>query len=233
MRDHRGNGKLERLIRTINERLRTNENIVLKRDKTAHSEILNALRMREKADGKSPFENLYSRKPKTVKSNIVDKFKGVSEADPSLKLSTSDFEDEIDSAIVVREMTKGSNLEGQFKEKSGKVIKETAHTITFLPKHSKKEVIYSKRVVAKTKSKRRNVEPRTEEQAAPSKRWEVMEDSSEGEPYVVSAETGDDEATTTDSHHDGERRIKDEEKVEEEKSRPEAVEAEREEMANP
>ena len=34
VRDHRGNGKIERLIRTINERLRTNKNIVLKRDKS-------------------------------------------------------------------------------------------------------------------------------------------------------------------------------------------------------
>ena len=31
VRNHRGNGKIERLIRTINERLRTNQNIIVKR----------------------------------------------------------------------------------------------------------------------------------------------------------------------------------------------------------
>ena len=78
MRDPWENGKIERLIRTINERLRTNKNIVLKKDKSGLSKILYALRMGEKADGKSPFENLYGRKPNMVKSNIVDKIKGVS-----------------------------------------------------------------------------------------------------------------------------------------------------------
>ena len=73
MRDHRGNGKIEQLIRTINERVRTNKNRVLKKDKSGLSETLNALRMGEKADGKSPFENLYGRKPNTVKSNNVDR----------------------------------------------------------------------------------------------------------------------------------------------------------------
>ena len=32
--DHKGNGKVERLIRTINEQLRTNKHIILKRDNT-------------------------------------------------------------------------------------------------------------------------------------------------------------------------------------------------------
>ena len=44
VRDHRGNGKIERLIRTLNERLRTNRNIILKKDKSGLSEILYALR---------------------------------------------------------------------------------------------------------------------------------------------------------------------------------------------
>ena len=84
MRDHQGNGKIERLLRTINERLRTGQNIVLKKDKSGLSEILYELRMGEKADGTSPFEKLYGRKPNTVKSNMVDKIKGVSEVDPGL-----------------------------------------------------------------------------------------------------------------------------------------------------
>ena len=119
VRDHRGNGKIERLIRTINEQLRTNKNIVLKRDKLGLSEILYALRMGEKASGKSPFESLYGWKPNTVKSNIVVKIKSVLEVDQKIKFSTSDFEEEVDSAILVRERTGGS-----------KRTRESPHTIT-------------------------------------------------------------------------------------------------------
>ena len=149
VRDHRGNGKIERLIRTINERLRTNKSIVLKREKSGLSEILYALRTGQKADGKSPFEKLYKRQPNTVKSNVVERIKNVSKTEPKVTFSPSDFEEEIDSTILVRERTKGSKLEGQYKRKVRKVIKETEHTITFLPKKSMKEVILSKRDVAK------------------------------------------------------------------------------------
>ena len=148
VRDHRGNGKIERLIRTLNERLR-NRNIILKRDKSGLSEILYALRMGKKADGSSPFEKLYGREPNTVKKNIINKIKNVSENDPKVEFTQSDFEEEVDSTILVRERTKGSKLEGQYKRKIGKVIEESAHTITFLPKNSKKEVVYAKRDVAK------------------------------------------------------------------------------------
>ena len=42
--DHKGNGKVERLIRTINERLRANKNIILEKNNTGLSEMLYALR---------------------------------------------------------------------------------------------------------------------------------------------------------------------------------------------
>ena len=116
--------------------------------------------MGEKADGKSPFEKLYGRKLNTVKSNIVDKIKGVSEVDPGLKFTTSDFEEEVDSAKMMRERTRGSKLEGQLRTRPGKVIKETAHAIIFLPKGGKKEVVYSKRDVAKTKPQKKIVTSR-------------------------------------------------------------------------
>ena len=119
VRDHRGNGKIERLIRTILERLRTNKNIILKRDNSALSESLYALKMR-KTDGKLPFEILYGRKPNTVKSNIVDKNKVISEIDTGLKFTTSDFDEEQDSTIMVTERTRGSKLEGQFERNQGK-----------------------------------------------------------------------------------------------------------------
>ena len=120
VRDHRGNGKIERLIRTLNERLRTNRNVILKRDKSGLSELLYALRMGKKADGKSPFEKLYGREPNTVKSNIINKIKNVSENDLKVEFTQSDFEEEVDSTILVRERTKGSKLEGQYKEKPEK-----------------------------------------------------------------------------------------------------------------
>ena len=116
VRGHRGNCKIERLTRTLNERLRTNRNIILKRDKSGLSEILYALRIGKKADGKSPFERLYGREPNTVKSNIINKIKNVSENDPKVEFTQSDFEEEVDSAILVRERTKGSKLEGQYKK---------------------------------------------------------------------------------------------------------------------
>ena len=55
-RDHRGNDKIEKLNRTINERLRINKDIILKKDNSGMSEISFALRMGKKADGTVPFE---------------------------------------------------------------------------------------------------------------------------------------------------------------------------------
>ena len=54
-KDHRGNGKVERLIRTINERLRTNKKTVLTKDHSGLSEILFALRMHPSKSGKSGY----------------------------------------------------------------------------------------------------------------------------------------------------------------------------------
>ena len=124
IRDHRGNGKIERLIRTINERLRTNKNIVLKREKSGLSEILYALRTGQKADGKSPFEKLYGRKPNTVKSNVVERIKNVSETEPKVTFSPSDFEEEIDSTILVRERTRGRSLRASTRERRGRWSKK-------------------------------------------------------------------------------------------------------------
>ena len=120
VRDHRGSGKMERLIQTNNTRLRKNKSIILKRDQSGLSEILYALRTGQKADGKSPFEKLYGRKPNTVKSNVVERNIFVLETESKLAFSVSDFEEEVDSAILVRERTKGSNYRDRIKEKWGK-----------------------------------------------------------------------------------------------------------------
>ena len=56
IRDHRGNGKIEKLFSTISERLRTNKKIVITNDKTGLSEIIFAPRMNPSATKKSPYE---------------------------------------------------------------------------------------------------------------------------------------------------------------------------------
>ena len=155
VRDHRGNGKIEELIRIINERLRTNKNIVLKKDKSGLSELLYALRMGKKADGKSP---------------------------------------------------------------------------TLLPKNGKKEIVYSKRDVAKAKPQKKRTTPKPkDEQAGPSTRWNETEESLEDETYVASEETKD-ESTPTDTTIT--ETVEDTAESEEEReSRPEANETESEEIA--
>ena len=81
IRDHRGNGKTERLIRTINDRLRTNRQIILSKDKSGLSEILYSLRICKKNDGKLPFEKHMGKEPNTVKSNVVGKLRDFSAQD--------------------------------------------------------------------------------------------------------------------------------------------------------
>ena len=73
VRDHQGNGKVERMIRTLNERLRTNKEVFLTKDHSGLSEILFALRIAKKADKTSPFEKQIGIKPNTFKSIITDK----------------------------------------------------------------------------------------------------------------------------------------------------------------
>ena len=154
--------------------------------------------MGKKADGKSPFEKLYRRDPNTVKSNIINKIKNVSENDPKVEFTQSDFEEEVDSAILVRERTKGSKLEGQYKRKTGKVIKESAHTITFLPKNSKKEVVYAKRDVAKANETKLSEAQKAKNPKNEDKVGEP-EESSEDETYMPPEDAEDEETTVTDN----------------------------------
>ena len=156
MRDHRGNGKIERLIRTINERLRTNKQIFLTKDKSGLSKILYSLRVNKKKDGSSPFGKHMGRKPNTVKSNLARGLLDISEQDPNLDFSPSDFRDDLDSSILVRERARGSKLEGTFKKKSGKVVSESAHTLTMIPEKTNTPKLYSKRDVAAATEEQKN-----------------------------------------------------------------------------
>ena len=157
VRDHRGNGKKERLIRTINERLRANKQIVITKDSSGLSEILYALRISKKKDGKSPFEKPLGRKPNTVKSSVIVKFMGVSERDPNLEFEQSDFQEGLDPTVLVRELARGFKLGSLFDRKAAKVIKETAHTITALPENSTKPKVYSKRDVASSSAEQNRI----------------------------------------------------------------------------
>ena len=73
----------------------------------------------------------------------------VSETHSMSDFSVSDFEEETNSTKLVRKKSKGSNLEELYKSQAGKVLKATAHTITFLQKKSKEKVVLFKRDVAK------------------------------------------------------------------------------------
>ena len=191
--------------------------------------------MGKTADGKSPFEKLYDRNPNTVKSNWGDKVKSVSVVDPGVNFSTSYFKEEINSAVPLSQRTKGSELERKFKKKAGKVKKESTHAITVLPKHSKKEVVYSKRDVARAepgKKSRQSPHQDKEERAGPSSRWVTMEQSSLDKTYVAPEE----DVSMPTPYYGGSRVGRwagARRKSGKRKSAPEVVEAEKEEMAVP
>ena len=156
-RDHKGNGKIERLIRTINERLRANKQIILTKDQSGLSEILYALRISKRKDGKSPFEKQLGREANTVKSNAVSKFLDILEQNNSLEFSPTDIQDDLDSTVLVTERSRGSKLEVAFERKTGGILKESEHTITILPEASNKEKMYSKQDIAKLSKEQKKI----------------------------------------------------------------------------
>ena len=85
--DHRGNGEVERLIRNINERLRADKTFITERGDAGLSRLLFALRTAAAANKNSQFEQVFGRKPKTLKGKLTDKQKHCLENDQNLKLS--------------------------------------------------------------------------------------------------------------------------------------------------
>ena len=155
VRDHRGNGKVERMIRTINERLRINKEVVISKEKTGISKILFALRSEKGSDGKSAFERHLGRTPNTSKSRLIEKC--VLEKDPAINIEPEDFSEEADSTILVRERVRGTKLEAPFKKVKGKVVEQTDHTITVKQSSSKMSTTYSKRDVANSTELKKKV----------------------------------------------------------------------------
>ena len=171
IRDHRGNGKVERMIRTLNERLRTNRKVVVEKNTSGLSNILFALRTEKGVDNTSAYERQMGRKPNTLKSAMIRKC--FLEKDPQLQIEPEDFSEEADSTILVRERVKGTKLEGNFKKIKGQVINQSEHTITVLSKVGKKTT-YSKRDVAKlgqstNSAKKESAKKKTKIQEKPEK----------------------------------------------------------------
>ena len=153
IKDHRGNGNIERFIRSINERLRTskkNKKIVITKDKTRLSEIRFALRMNPSATKKSPYERYTGQEPNTIKRILTNKNRLISRQ-PEFELSGNDFESCQDSTIMVRERSRGSKLEGAFKKRKGILLENNNHTITFLPAGRTQSTIISKRGEGQTR----------------------------------------------------------------------------------
>ena len=172
VRDHRANGKIERLIR---------KQIIVTKDQSGLSEILYALRISKKKDGSTPFEKQWGREPNTVKSNLVSKLLDVSEQDPDLQFDNSDFQDELDSTVLNRERARGTKLQGAFDKKTGRKIKESAHTITLLPEGSKKPKPYAKRDLAAATSEQKEKFQKTNEPEKKKKKRAIMDSTSESE----------------------------------------------------
>ena len=54
-------------------------------------------------------------------------------------LDSLDFQDKLDSTVLTREQVSRSKLEDAFSKRTGKIINETANTITVLPETAAKE----------------------------------------------------------------------------------------------
>ena len=97
------------------------------------------------------------RETNTVKANLVGKFRNILAQDSQVEIQPSDFHVDTDSTILVRERTKGSKLEATFARKTGKVIRETEHTIAILPENTNQTKIFSKRDIASTSTEQTKV----------------------------------------------------------------------------
>ena len=91
IRDHCGNGKIERLIRTINERIRAEKSILTEKGNVGNTRLLFAFRTAAATNSSSPFDKVFGQKPNTVKNLLKEKPKTCLENDNTLQLSPEDF----------------------------------------------------------------------------------------------------------------------------------------------
>ena len=78
---------MERLIRTINEKLNAHKTIITENGNAGLARFLFALRTSAAANKNSPFEQVFGRKPNTVKKIIIERPKHSLENDQTLKFS--------------------------------------------------------------------------------------------------------------------------------------------------
>ena len=97
IRDHRGNGRVERMVRTVNERLRSDEEIVQSQENAGLSIVFFAVR----SIGHK------NRVPNTEKKTTF--FHCISDEDPNLQLTPSDLSWDADSTIDMRERTQSTS----------------------------------------------------------------------------------------------------------------------------
>ena len=148
--DHRSNGKVERIIRTISERLRANPKILTDKKNQLFYEVVSALRISKKRDGKLPFENMTGRRPNTSTTILVGLYKQVKflDYDRSVHLEKLDeFPSDNDSIISVRDQLNKGKLAKLFKKRRGIIKGESSHTVTLEEKG--KQFVLSKREITK------------------------------------------------------------------------------------
>ena len=123
------------------------------------------------------------KEPNTVKSNLVSKLLDISEQDPEIEFEQSDFEDNLDSTVLVRERAaRGSKLQSTFEKKSGKKIGESAHTITLLPESSKGPKINTERDVASLTKNQKDVIEKMHKEKKVRKEPSTCSESSQEHP---------------------------------------------------
>ena len=132
VRDHRENGSVERKIRTINERLRTDKGKTSKQVAFKYTICT-----------KNGKEARWKGKYNTSKSKMIERC--LLHPDPRNAIEPKDFSEEAVSNILVRE-SKRNKIEGAFKKVKGRIVSEFNTTITVLPK-TIKCTVYSKRDV--------------------------------------------------------------------------------------
>ena len=97
-------GKVEKMIRSINVQLRTNKKIAKSKRNSLLSRLLFALRSEKEKDVKSVFEYHMNREPNTPKEAMLKNC--FLKDDPQLKLSPSAFSPDVDSTILMRERSR-------------------------------------------------------------------------------------------------------------------------------
>ena len=127
--DHRGNGKIERLVRTINERLRANPEVLTEKQNKLFYQLMSALRTNKGKNGKSSFERHTGRKPNTVTSIIVKLYKELNdlEFDRTVDLEKlEEFPRDDDSTIFVRNRQRKENWQDFSKSEGVKSLAKPA-----------------------------------------------------------------------------------------------------------